>query len=204
MCLRDKEEACHKWMRFYMCNNLCWGISLKLSGTRPFSLLHRKVIRPITSSSHVAHMEQGFWVLLSLWFAVGLECLSYTLVNLIYTYWKKVDQMCSKNNAQIIQIWIILGDILTAEPVFFFFMNQCVYLMDTCFMLLWTLPIYDFVLLSMLQVDQLSCNGDRRVQPDRSQAIRERLRGKGLPTGKCFVAVRIMATKRALWKTKFW
>lgn len=121
MCLRDKEEACHKWMRFYMCNNLCWGISLKLSGTRPFSLLHRKVIRPITSSSHVAHMEQGFWVLLSLRFAVGLECLSYTLVNLLYTYWTKVDQMCSKNNAQIIQIWIILGDILTAEPVFLFF-----------------------------------------------------------------------------------
>lgn len=50
----------------------------------------------------------------------------------------------------------------------------------------------------MLQVDQLSCNGDRRVQPDRSQAIRERLRGKGLPTGKCFVAVRIMAIESPL------
>uniref|UniRef100_A0A8U8BZR0 Tyrosine-protein phosphatase non-receptor type 13 n=1 Tax=Geospiza parvula TaxID=87175 RepID=A0A8U8BZR0_GEOPR len=30
----------------------------------------------------------------------------------------------------------------------------------------------------------LPCNGDRKLQPDRSQAIRERLRGKGLPTGK--------------------
>lgn len=99
--------------------------------------------------------------------------------------------MCSKNNAQIIQIWIILGDILTTEPGFF--MNQCVCLTDTCFMLLWTLPICDFVLLSVLQVDQLSCNGDRKVQPDRSQAIRERLRGKGLPTGKCFIAGRVKA-----------
>nr|XP_060635261.1 tyrosine-protein phosphatase non-receptor type 13 isoform X5 [Anolis sagrei ordinatus] len=31
-------------------------------------------------------------------------------------------------------------------------------------------------------VDQLSCIGDRNLQTDRSQAIRERLRGKGLPT----------------------
>uniref|UniRef100_A0A803TQ23 Tyrosine-protein phosphatase non-receptor type 13 n=1 Tax=Anolis carolinensis TaxID=28377 RepID=A0A803TQ23_ANOCA len=31
-------------------------------------------------------------------------------------------------------------------------------------------------------VDQLSCIGDRSLQTDRSQAIRERLRGKGLPT----------------------
>lgn len=53
-----------------------------------------------------------------------------------------------------------------------------------------------------LQVDQLSCNGDRKLQPDRSQAIRERLRGKGLPTGKSFAAVRVMAINTALWKTK--
>uniref|UniRef100_A0A8C3RHF9 Tyrosine-protein phosphatase non-receptor type 13 n=1 Tax=Cyanoderma ruficeps TaxID=181631 RepID=A0A8C3RHF9_9PASS len=50
------------------------------------------------------------------------------------------------------------------------------------------------VLGSLSGMDQLSCNGDRKLQPDRSQAIRERLRGKGLPTGKCFTA--------ALWKTK--
>uniref|UniRef100_A0A8C4XU34 Tyrosine-protein phosphatase non-receptor type 13 n=1 Tax=Falco tinnunculus TaxID=100819 RepID=A0A8C4XU34_FALTI len=43
------------------------------------------------------------------------------------------------------------------------------------------------VLGSLSQVDQLSCNGDRKLQPDRSQAIRERLRGKGLPTGKTLV-----------------
>lgn len=53
-----------------------------------------------------------------------------------------------------------------------------------------------------LQVDQLSCNGDRKLQPDRSQAIRERLRGKGLPTGKYFTALRVMAINTALWKTK--
>uniref|UniRef100_A0A803V2Q9 Tyrosine-protein phosphatase non-receptor type 13 n=1 Tax=Ficedula albicollis TaxID=59894 RepID=A0A803V2Q9_FICAL len=44
------------------------------------------------------------------------------------------------------------------------------------------------VLGSLSGMDQLSCNGDRKLQPDRSQAIRERLRGKGLPTGKCFIA----------------
>uniref|UniRef100_A0A674ILS3 Tyrosine-protein phosphatase non-receptor type 13 n=1 Tax=Terrapene triunguis TaxID=2587831 RepID=A0A674ILS3_9SAUR len=33
-------------------------------------------------------------------------------------------------------------------------------------------------------VDQLSCNGERKLQTDRSQAIRDRLRGKGLPTGR--------------------
>ncbi|XP_071609726.1 tyrosine-protein phosphatase non-receptor type 13 [Heliangelus exortis] len=43
------------------------------------------------------------------------------------------------------------------------------------------------VLGSLSGVDQLSCNGDRKLQPDRSQAIRERLRGKGLPTGKKLV-----------------
>ncbi|XP_060103071.1 tyrosine-protein phosphatase non-receptor type 13 [Heteronotia binoei] len=40
------------------------------------------------------------------------------------------------------------------------------------------------VLGSLSGVDQLSCIGDRRLQTDRSQAIRERLRGKGLPTGR--------------------
>uniref|UniRef100_A0A8C3UL65 Tyrosine-protein phosphatase non-receptor type 13 n=1 Tax=Catharus ustulatus TaxID=91951 RepID=A0A8C3UL65_CATUS len=50
------------------------------------------------------------------------------------------------------------------------------------------------VLGSLSGMNQLSCNGDRKPQPDRSQAIRERLRGKGLPTGKCFIA--------ALGKTK--
>ncbi|XP_050183325.1 tyrosine-protein phosphatase non-receptor type 13 isoform X4 [Myiozetetes cayanensis] len=40
------------------------------------------------------------------------------------------------------------------------------------------------VLGSLSGMEQLSCNGDRKLQPDRSQAIRERLRGKGLPTGK--------------------
>uniref|UniRef100_A0A8D0G9C2 Tyrosine-protein phosphatase non-receptor type 13 n=1 Tax=Sphenodon punctatus TaxID=8508 RepID=A0A8D0G9C2_SPHPU len=40
------------------------------------------------------------------------------------------------------------------------------------------------VLGSMSGIDQLSCNGDRKLQPDRSQAIRDRLRGKGLPTGR--------------------
>uniref|UniRef100_A0A8C0BKQ6 Tyrosine-protein phosphatase non-receptor type 13 n=1 Tax=Buteo japonicus TaxID=224669 RepID=A0A8C0BKQ6_9AVES len=43
------------------------------------------------------------------------------------------------------------------------------------------------VLGSLSGVDQLSCNGERKLQPDRSQAIRERLRGKGLPTGKTLV-----------------
>uniref|UniRef100_A0A8C6NEN5 Tyrosine-protein phosphatase non-receptor type 13 n=1 Tax=Melopsittacus undulatus TaxID=13146 RepID=A0A8C6NEN5_MELUD len=43
------------------------------------------------------------------------------------------------------------------------------------------------VLGSLSGVDQLSCNGDKKLQPDRSQAIRERLRGKGLPTGKTLV-----------------
>ncbi|XP_066042670.1 tyrosine-protein phosphatase non-receptor type 13 isoform X4 [Chamaea fasciata] len=38
------------------------------------------------------------------------------------------------------------------------------------------------VLGSLSGMDQLSCNGERKLQPDRSQAIRERLRGKGLPT----------------------
>uniref|UniRef100_A0A8C6NEB8 Tyrosine-protein phosphatase non-receptor type 13 n=1 Tax=Melopsittacus undulatus TaxID=13146 RepID=A0A8C6NEB8_MELUD len=49
------------------------------------------------------------------------------------------------------------------------------------------------VLGSLSGVDQLSCNGDKKLQPDRSQAIRERLRGKGLPTGKYFSTVRVMA-----------
>ncbi|XP_027743071.1 tyrosine-protein phosphatase non-receptor type 13 [Empidonax traillii] len=40
------------------------------------------------------------------------------------------------------------------------------------------------VLGSLSGMEQLSSNGDRKLQPDRSQAIRERLRGKGLPTGK--------------------
>ncbi|XP_061848948.1 tyrosine-protein phosphatase non-receptor type 13 isoform X2 [Colius striatus] len=40
------------------------------------------------------------------------------------------------------------------------------------------------VLGSLSGMDQDSCNGDRKLQPDRSQAIRERLRGKGLPIGK--------------------
>lgn len=65
------------------------------------------------------------------------------------------------------------------------------------------LSIFDFALLPVLQVDQLSCNGERKLQPDRSQAIRERLRGKGLPTGKCLIAVGVMAINTALWKTKF-
>ncbi|XP_048796912.1 tyrosine-protein phosphatase non-receptor type 13 isoform X6 [Lagopus muta] len=43
------------------------------------------------------------------------------------------------------------------------------------------------VLGSLSGMDQLSCNGDKKLQPDRSQAIRERLRGKGLPTGKASV-----------------
>lgn len=72
-----------------------------------------------------------------------------------------------------------------------------------CFILMCPLSIFDIALLPVLQVDQLSCNGDRKLQPDRSQAIRERLRGKGLPTGKCFIAVRVMAINIALWKTKF-
>nr|XP_038034102.1 tyrosine-protein phosphatase non-receptor type 13 isoform X5 [Anas platyrhynchos] len=38
------------------------------------------------------------------------------------------------------------------------------------------------VLGSLSGMDQLACNGDKKLQPDRSQAIRERLRGKGLPT----------------------
>uniref|UniRef100_A0A670KBJ4 Tyrosine-protein phosphatase non-receptor type 13 n=1 Tax=Podarcis muralis TaxID=64176 RepID=A0A670KBJ4_PODMU len=44
------------------------------------------------------------------------------------------------------------------------------------------------VLGSLSGVDQLPCTGDRKVQTDRSQAIRERLRGKGLPTGRSLVA----------------
>ncbi|XP_074849766.1 tyrosine-protein phosphatase non-receptor type 13 isoform X2 [Carettochelys insculpta] len=40
------------------------------------------------------------------------------------------------------------------------------------------------VLGSLTGVDQLSCNGEARLQTDRSQAIRDRLRGKGLPTGR--------------------
>uniref|UniRef100_A0A8B9R399 Tyrosine-protein phosphatase non-receptor type 13 n=1 Tax=Anas platyrhynchos TaxID=8839 RepID=A0A8B9R399_ANAPL len=43
------------------------------------------------------------------------------------------------------------------------------------------------VLGSLSGMDQLACNGDKKLQPDRSQAIRERLRGKGLPTGKSLV-----------------
>ncbi|XP_075277317.1 tyrosine-protein phosphatase non-receptor type 13 isoform X1 [Opisthocomus hoazin] len=43
------------------------------------------------------------------------------------------------------------------------------------------------VLGSLSGVDKLSCYGDRKLQPDRSQAIRERLRGRGLPTGKPLV-----------------
>ncbi|XP_062992402.1 tyrosine-protein phosphatase non-receptor type 13 [Elgaria multicarinata webbii] len=40
------------------------------------------------------------------------------------------------------------------------------------------------VLGSLSGVDQFSCTGDRKLQTDRSQAIRERLRGRGLPTGR--------------------
>uniref|UniRef100_A0A8C8RFD2 Tyrosine-protein phosphatase non-receptor type 13 n=1 Tax=Pelusios castaneus TaxID=367368 RepID=A0A8C8RFD2_9SAUR len=40
------------------------------------------------------------------------------------------------------------------------------------------------VLGSLSGMDQLSCNGERKLQTDRSQAIRDRLRGKGLPTGR--------------------
>ncbi|XP_054028495.1 tyrosine-protein phosphatase non-receptor type 13 [Dryobates pubescens] len=53
------------------------------------------------------------------------------------------------------------------------------------------------VLGSLSGVDQLSCNGDRRLQPDRSQAIRERLRGKGLPTGESCSAVSTADGRRA-------
>jgi len=38
------------------------------------------------------------------------------------------------------------------------------------------------VLGNLSGTDQLSCNSEQK--PDRSQAIRDRLRGKGLPTGK--------------------
>uniref|UniRef100_A0A8C3XLL6 Tyrosine-protein phosphatase non-receptor type 13 n=1 Tax=Chelydra serpentina TaxID=8475 RepID=A0A8C3XLL6_CHESE len=48
------------------------------------------------------------------------------------------------------------------------------------------------VLGSLAGVDQLSCNGERKLQTDRSQAIRDRLRGKGLPTGKCSLVARMM------------
>ncbi|XP_066488255.1 tyrosine-protein phosphatase non-receptor type 13 [Tiliqua scincoides] len=44
------------------------------------------------------------------------------------------------------------------------------------------------VLGSLSGMDQLSCSGDRKLQTDRSQAIRERLRGKGLPTGRSLMA----------------
>ncbi|XP_061439076.1 tyrosine-protein phosphatase non-receptor type 13 isoform X2 [Rhineura floridana] len=44
------------------------------------------------------------------------------------------------------------------------------------------------VLGSLSGVDQLSFIGDRKLQTDRSQAIRERLRGKGLPTGRSLMA----------------
>uniref|UniRef100_A0A6J0US88 Tyrosine-protein phosphatase non-receptor type 13 n=1 Tax=Pogona vitticeps TaxID=103695 RepID=A0A6J0US88_9SAUR len=44
------------------------------------------------------------------------------------------------------------------------------------------------VLGSLSGVDQLSCIGDKKFQTDRSQAIRERLRGKGLPTGRSLMA----------------
>nr|XP_033818902.1 tyrosine-protein phosphatase non-receptor type 13 isoform X2 [Geotrypetes seraphini] len=44
------------------------------------------------------------------------------------------------------------------------------------------------VLGSLSRIDQLPGNGDKKTQTDRSQAIRERLRGKGLPTGKTTVA----------------
>ncbi|KAH0615819.1 hypothetical protein JD844_026370, partial [Phrynosoma platyrhinos] len=44
------------------------------------------------------------------------------------------------------------------------------------------------VLGSFSGVDQLLCIGDRNLQTDRSQAIRERLRGKGLPTGRSLLA----------------
>ncbi|KAJ7327166.1 hypothetical protein JRQ81_016925, partial [Phrynocephalus forsythii] len=44
------------------------------------------------------------------------------------------------------------------------------------------------VLGSLSGVDQLSCIGDKKLQTDRSQAIRERLRGKGLPTGRSLMA----------------
>lgn len=66
---------------------------------------------------------------------------------------------------------------------------------NACFILIWALPTFWLCYCLFLQMDQLSCNGDRKLQPDRSQAIRERLRGKGLPTGKCFIA--------ALGKTRF-
>uniref|UniRef100_A0A8C4VFC0 Tyrosine-protein phosphatase non-receptor type 13 n=1 Tax=Gopherus evgoodei TaxID=1825980 RepID=A0A8C4VFC0_9SAUR len=44
------------------------------------------------------------------------------------------------------------------------------------------------VLGSLSGVDQLSCNGERKLQTDRSQAIRDRLRGKGLPTGRSLMS----------------
>uniref|UniRef100_A0A8D2L2I4 Tyrosine-protein phosphatase non-receptor type 13 n=1 Tax=Varanus komodoensis TaxID=61221 RepID=A0A8D2L2I4_VARKO len=44
------------------------------------------------------------------------------------------------------------------------------------------------VLGSLSGVDQLSCTGDKKFQTDRSQAIRERLRGRGLPTGRSLMS----------------
>uniref|UniRef100_A0A7M4F696 Tyrosine-protein phosphatase non-receptor type 13 n=1 Tax=Crocodylus porosus TaxID=8502 RepID=A0A7M4F696_CROPO len=54
------------------------------------------------------------------------------------------------------------------------------------------------VLGSLSAMDQLSSNGDRKSQPDRSQAIRDRLRGKGLPTGKS-----LMESAPEGYKTQF-
>ncbi|KQK81003.1 tyrosine-protein phosphatase non-receptor type 13 [Amazona aestiva] len=60
------------------------------------------------------------------------------------------------------------------------------------------------VLGSLSGVDQLSCNGDRKSQPDRSQAIRERLRGKGLPTVLlCFDSEVDMETRKMVWAMFF-
>nr|XP_006115399.1 tyrosine-protein phosphatase non-receptor type 13 isoform X4 [Pelodiscus sinensis] len=54
------------------------------------------------------------------------------------------------------------------------------------------------VLGSLSGVDQLSCNGERKLQTDRSQAIRDRLRGKGLPTGRS-----LMSDASEVHKTQF-
>ncbi|XP_007420765.1 tyrosine-protein phosphatase non-receptor type 13 [Python bivittatus] len=52
------------------------------------------------------------------------------------------------------------------------------------------------VLGSLSGVDQLSCTEEKKLHTDRSQAIRERLRGKGLPTGR-------MADAAAGYQTPF-
>ncbi|XP_072478671.1 tyrosine-protein phosphatase non-receptor type 13 isoform X8 [Notamacropus eugenii] len=59
------------------------------------------------------------------------------------------------------------------------------------------------VLGSLSGVDQPLCNNEQKLRPDRSQALRDRLRGKGLPTGRSSISDVLAVPKTAFPQQSF-